>query len=538
MNHVKNVSSLISLQAKERPQKKSIVYPIWYKSRNKYKYTYYTFKELEIKINQFCHRLESFGVKRGDKVLFFVKPNLDFCAITFALFRMGAVPTFIDPGMGRKKLLKCIQELQPEVMIGIPAVHYLSHFFKKSFSSVNIFITTAKSDGFRARSIYKNLDQMKVHYDPIEPEESELAAILYTSGGTGAPKGVLYTHDIFINQTAMLKDEFNLNENHVDIPGFPLFSFFTLAMGMTSVIPDMDFSKPAQCDPEKLYNNIVDSKASFIAGSPAIWERLAQWCVQTNKKIPFVKYVVMFGAPVSEKIHRDFKKCLIQGDTYTPYGATECLPISCISGSEVLSNTLEKTNAGKGICVGHMFKNVQVKIIKYSNETIDNINKAEIQPVNKIGEIIVSSPNVTLGYYNLEEQTQNSKIYDGDKVWHRMGDMGYLDLDGKLWFCGRKKHIVESQKMTFYPVTIEPYFNSILNVKRSAVISLQDSRVGLVLELEPSSNKKKALSDAKSIIHENELGYIEEIFIKDKFPVDIRHNIKIDRTALSKEFSS
>lgn len=534
---ITNVSDLIRVQAKKRPEKKSIVFSSK-KVFGGYKYPSYNFMELNNRINQFCNKLSQLGVMPGHRVLYFVKPNLDFCAITFALFRMGATPVFIDPGMKKDYFFKSIRDVSPDVLIGIPKVHYMRHFYKAHFSSIKIFITTGKISGPFAKSVYGKLKKQSVEFDTFKPKD-ELAAILYTSGGTGVPKGVEYTHDIFISQTKMLKDEFKLTFEDCDIPGFPLFSFFTLAMGMTSVIPDMDASKPAQCDPAVLFKNINENKATFIAGSPAIWERLADHCLQNKLTLNSVKYVVMFGAPVSVNIHQKFEKILPNGTTFTPYGSTECLPMANVSGKFILGNVSKAILAGKGTCVGKPMQGVRVKVIKQTLSDINSISDIEEIPNGEIGEIIVNSPNVTKSYFKNEKANLASKITDGNKVWHRMGDVGFLDDHGLLWFCGRKKHVVDIDGKKFYPTQIEAIYNQHPKIKRSALIkNSKNNKPVLVIERYDQKEiiESMFLMDLKNLSQTHEhTKDIGEFYARYPFPVDIRHNIKIDRTSIQEK---
>ena len=470
-----NISEFISNQSKKHPTDISI-------SRYKKnifgfkKFSYYSFQVFDERVNRFVNKLNDLGVKSGDKILFFVKPNLDFSVITFALFRMGAIPVFIDPGMKKEYLFKAIKDVSPDVLIGIPAVHMMRHFHKDVFSSIRIFITTGRFFGFFAKSIYSRLSKLSSDASVFKPKSDDLAAILYTSGGTGSPKGVEYTHSILIQQTKLLKEEFKLTSADIDIPGFPLFSFFTLALGLQSCIPDMNPAKPIECDPAKLYQNIIDSKATFLAGSPAIWERLADYCLQNKLKLETVRCVALFGAPVKLKIHQKFSQILKVGTTYTPYGATECLPVANISGEYILKNLSKKILLGKGMPVGKAVSGLDIKIISKSDDEIKNLSDAKELSRNDIGEIIVRGDNMTKAYFQDPMATSVSKIADNDKIWHRMGDVGFIDEDNLFWFCGRKQHIVTFKGKTYYPIQVELIYNQHSRVKRSALI--KDPKTG------------------------------------------------------------
>ena len=359
-----NISSRLAIFAKSTPDKKAVLFPHFNKLTQHYDYHSLTFKELEILSNKFAVQLSKLGLQKGDRTLLFLKPSLHFSAMTFALFKLGVIPVFIDPGMGIPNLLKCIKDSSPKALIAEGQVHWLKLFYPNAFKSVKMNVTNGTLRWGKMISI-KNMIKEKIQsINVIETNPADTAAILFTSGGTGSPKGVVYTHHMFDQQTTMLQNLYKLTSNDIDLPGFPLFSLFTIAMGMTSCLPDMDPTKPGSCDPRKLVQNIYDQKPTFVAGSPAIWERVADYCLAEGRTLPSIKYVVMFGAPVSVKLHRKFKSLLPNGTTYTPYGATEALPVSNISGEFILKNTAHLSDEGKGTCIGFPAPDVEIKIIK------------------------------------------------------------------------------------------------------------------------------------------------------------------------------
>ena len=512
-----NIASLIVAQAQARPNKPAVVQAVRVGPR--YEYPHYTFAQFETRSNQIADRLSRAGITPGMRVLLFVKPRLDFSVITFALFKLGAVPVLIDPGMGKKNLLQAIREVKPSAMIAESIVHWMALFERDTFSNIKF--------RFKVHSLLSGIEGESREFTQYPAEDNEVAAILFTSGGTGTPKGVITTHGILQNQTRMLQEMFKLNESHVDLPGFPLFALFTLAMGMTSVVPDMDPTKPAQCDPAKIVRTILEQQVTFAAGSPAIWERVAQYCVAQKIQLPSLKTIAMFGAPVRGDLHELFKFVLPFGNTYTPYGATECLPVASIDGQTVLQSSIEKTKLGYGTCVGPAVLGNKIQIAP-----IADIPKGF--PLN-VGEILVQGPTVTPGYFERADDTARAKISHADGLIHRMGDVGWIDELGQLWFCGRLAHIVSTGNNTFYPIPVEAIFNQHPSVKRSALIKLErhgEIVAGLALELKANASiDKTALTLlAQAHTHTKE---ITNFFIHPGFPVDVRHNIKIDRKALS-----
>lgn len=514
-----NIALRIKEQASLLPDKRAVVHGN----------SFYTFREFEERSNQMANYFESIGIHRGKRTLLFVKPCLDFSVITFALFKVGAIPVLIDPGMGMKNLLNSISQVEPFALISIDLVHWVRRMKRSTFSSVkvNVFLD----------DLFSELRHFPKDFQPVQVSSGDHSAILFTSGGTGIPKGVEYTHGILNAQTEVLQKLFSLTPSDVDLPGFPLFALFTLAMGMTSVIPDMDPTKPSQCDPAKLVKNILAHQITFCAGSPAIWERVGRYCVKNNIQLGSVKHVVMFGAPVRAEIHELFRKVLTHGDTYTPYGATECLPVSLMKGSVVLSETAALTRVGKGVCVGSAVPGAEIKIISVSDITESRIFDC---PQGQVGEIIVSGPAVTPSYFQMKEETEKAKIRVGEKLWHRMGDLGYLDEKNRLWFLGRKVHRVPFQGDLLYPISVEAIFNRHKDVKRSALVRWKDVP-GIVIErhdgrINVSSDFFEELI-ALGRSHEK-ASLIENFWLSAGFPVDIRHNIKIDRSKLSVWISS
>jgi acyl-CoA synthetase (AMP-forming)/AMP-acid ligase II len=532
-----NIADRFTQIAKLHHHKVAVKYPI--RNGKKYRYDSITFGELESLSNKYANGLSEIGFRRGSKTLLFVRPSLQFPALVFALFKLGVIPVLIDPGMGKKNLLAAIEEVAPEGLIAEPEVHLLRILFSKSFKSVRFKVTTKgpKIGNCFPLSVLENYHDS---FQSVQLQPDEMAAILFTSGGTGRPKGVVYTHKIYTEQTRLLQKLFSLNDSETDLPCFPLFSLFTLCMGMTSCIPDMNPSQPAKVDPQKILQNIIDNKITFMAGSPAIWEALGSYCEKNIISLPSVKYLVMFGAPVRNKLHKKFAKILPNGTTYTPYGATESLPVSNISGKIILEQTAALTEQGKGTCVGVPVPGVEVAIIEISDEEIESITKACLLKPYEIGEIIVKGDIVTQSYYQSPAETALAKIKDNGSFWHRIGDLGYKDDQGRIWFCGRKTYRVETPSGLLCSVMCEAIFNAHYGVRRSALVGIGEKgkqSATIVIERNEAGkklSKKRLVKELLKVAKNNVLtAQIKSVHFCDHFPVDVRHNIKIDRLKLA-----
>lgn len=529
-----NIASRLHRQAMYFPEKTALSFPMK-RGPKGFEYQSLTFSQVEGFSERATWGLTERGMEEGMKALIFMKPSLYFTPFIFALFKAGIIPVFIDPGMGRKNLLNAIEHIKPDILVAEPIVHLIRLFFKRSFKSIKYHITTGDMKWGEMITLREILTS-KIKGDRLifNALASDPAAILYTSGGTGIPKGVLYTHKIFNSQTDTLQTMFNLHPDDVDLPGFPLFSLFTVAMGMTSNIPAMNPAKPAKADPEALVMNIKDHGATFVAGSPAIWERVADYCIQKKIQLPSIKYLVMFGAPVSLEIHEKFKEVLPNGTTYTPYGATECLPVACTSGKEVLEEKIaEQMRTGKGTYLGPAAPQTEIKIIKITDDVMET---PEFLETGELGEIAVCSDTVTPEYVGMEEKTALAKMKDEKgRLWHRMGDLGYLDDQGHLWFCGRKAHRVEQGEKLYSTTPTEGIFNQHPQIKRTALIDA-GGKLGLVVEPTPGASKNDLKIEIQKIKTQfDSTKEIEDIYFIKSMPVDIRHNIKIDRTLLSQK---
>jgi acyl-CoA synthetase (AMP-forming)/AMP-acid ligase II len=471
--------------------------------------------------------------------------------MVFAFFRIGVIPVFIDPGMDKKDLLNCIKETNATGLVAETKVHLLKVLYPKIFQSIKLSVTSGKITFLKMKSIHRMKKEKVLLSKTIDHNPEDTAAILFTSGEMGRPKGVVYTHQMFHAQATAMQKIFPLTSDDVDLSGFPLFSLFTIAIGLKSCIPDIAPQCPAKCAPKKLVKNIFDHSPSFVSGSPSIWESVADYCIANKLVLPSIKYIVMFGAPVSVSLHEKFVGLLPNGTTYAAYGAIEALPISNISGQFILKNTASLTNGGRGICLGYPSDDVQVKIIQATDEAIDQMENIDILPTNHIGEIIVKGLVVTSEYMLLSEETRHAHIIDNqDNIatfWHRMGDVGFIDEKGLLWFCGRKSHSVYTAKNILYPIQCEAIFNQHPEVRRSALVGIgpKGSEIpAIVIErkddhfLQGKSRsifEGELLAIAKKYPHTSDISHI---YFSRFLPVDARHNIKIDRLKLKAEIEA
>lgn len=524
-----NVAHYITFRAKERPRHVAIKIPL-YEMEGHLMYTAKTFEELENETNVIAQYFIKNNVQKGTKVLLAVKPGYDLIAITFALFKIGAVPVVIDPGMGLINFLKCVRQVKPDALVGISLAISISRLFVQCFWSVKKRIPV--KPGKFLKKAQKALGNNHYPVPPTEPDD--LAAILFTSGSTGAPKGVEYKHRMFAAQVELIRQQYGISPGEVDLPLLPIFALFNPALGMCTVVPPINPKKPAKLNPAKIVDVLIREEVTNSFGSPVLWDKISAYCIDHNLTLPYLKRVLIAGAPTDPELAARIKSILPNGDIHTPYGATEALPMTTISGDEILDYAADKTRQGKGFCVGKVFPGVSVQII--DPRGTDPLVQGQI------GEIAVKGPSVTEAYYKNEAKTRESKVGD----WHRMGDLGYVDHNDNLWVCGRKAELVcDSHHRLFYPACCEAIFNQHPWVYRSALIAVKKNGTiepGIVLEFEnkvtPAYFDKHLRTDFERLADSNpRTEGIRKFFVQKDFPVDVRHNAKIHRLTLSRKYS-
>jgi len=537
MTEKMNIAAYLPEMAARQPEATAIICP-WGRRGGRL-----TYRQLDTRSDDIARGLEAVGIGRGVRAVLMVPPGLDLFALAFALFKAGAVPVLVDPGIGLEHLKACLGNAQPEAFIGVPKAHAARALLGWARSTVRTKITVGRRLFWGGRTL-RQVEALGAgeSSDAVAATGADnVAAIVFTSGSTGPPKGVVYRHGNFMAQVEAIRDAYGIEPGEVNLPTFPLFALFDPALGMTTVIPEMDPTRPAKVDPQKIIGPIREFGVTTMFGSPALLDTVGRWGVEHGVELPTVRRVISAGAPVPPRIIERFQKLLTGGGAiHTPYGATESLPVATTSSLEILADTRGATDRGAGTCVGHPVDSIEAAIIPIDDGAITSWSEDLEVDAGVVGEIVVKGPQVTREYFNAPGHTELAKIADGDSVRHRMGDLGYFDDTGRLWFCGRKTQRVRTAEGTLYTVPCESVFNTHPEVFRTALVGVGDSggeHPVLCVELEPRV-KKSQQSRIREELLEIGRGFdhtssISTILFHPAFPVDIRHNAKIGRSALA-----
>jgi len=531
-----NIGALLGEQASIRPESTALVFPdVRDVSGPRWKTA--TFAALHRRSDRYARGLADRGLRRGDRTLFLMKPSIDFYEVLFGAIKLGAVPVLVDPGMGLPAVLRCIRQIGPRAVIATPLVHAVRTFVRRPFSSADILVTAGDRWFWGGVTLQQCLG-------PDEPFEMKSYAaddevgIVFTSGSTGPAKGVSYTHGAFHAVSRLAGAPLGRVAGRVNLETFAAYVLFDVVQGITSVVPDMDLSRPATVDPAKLVEAISAWSPETAFASPVVLRKLFRHCTEHGISLPF-RDVLTGVAPVPCALHRQLRDLAPEATLHVNYGATEGMTATHIDSDEILGESWAKTKRGHGTCVGRPFPGMTVRLIHITDDPVPSWSDDLHVPEGEFGEIVLEGPVVSRAYADLPDANAAAKIARGDAILHRTGDLGRLDDQGRLWFCGRKAHRLETRNGIVPPVPVEGIFNQHPAVLRTALVGVGERGTEvpvLCVELEIGVTWSEDLEREVLGLADGTRwsGIVEDVLAHPGFPVDARHNAKIRREELRK----
>ena len=496
-----------------------------------------TYSRLDARVNALAAGLLHAGVEPGMRTALLVPPVEDFFALAFALLRLRAVPVLIDPGIGRANVKGCLAQAAPRAFVGVAKAHLARRLLGWA-PTAEVLVTAGPGAaaagpilGSHSVRALEQAGRWRQPFLPTQRAQGAAAAILFTSGSTGPPKGVEHGEEQLLAQAQLVRSLYDLEPGEVSLSTFPPFALFGPVLGLTTVVPRMDATRPARVVPARVVRAANRYGATVMFGSPALLDTVSRG----GGQMPSLRRVISAGAPVPRSTQRRTLAQLGPGaQVHTPYGATEALPVATIGSTELLALPDD------GICVGRPVPGVDVVLIGISDDPIVELTPdLLVTRPGEVGEVLVRGPVVSAAYADRPDATAAAKVRWGGQVAHRMGDLASWDADGRLWFAGRKAHVVRTAAGPMYSVPCEEVFNLHPAVRRCALVAVGpagESTPVLCVELEPgvatsSQLTQQLLATGRA---DPRTRVIARILYHPALPVDIRHNSKIDRAQLGR----
>jgi acyl-coenzyme A synthetase/AMP-(fatty) acid ligase/pimeloyl-ACP methyl ester carboxylesterase len=497
-----------------------------------------TFADLDADVRRTAAGLVEQGVRRGDRVALLVPPGIDLTVCLYACWRMGAVVVVVDAGLGALGISRALKSASPKFLIGIPRALIAARAL--GWPGVRIAAVALNAAAAKALGVGASLDDIRRVGEaalgtgkpmPPTPSDSDVAAVIFTSGATGPAKGVVYRHHQLQAQRDVLAKVYGISADDRFVAAFAPFALYGPAMGVPSVVPDMSVTAPGTLHAVALAEAAAAIGATLVFASPAALRNViataGDLTEQHREALARVRMVLSAGAPVPSSVLRSVAEIMPSAEAHTPYGMTEVLPVSDITPAGI-----EAAGAGNGVCVGLPLAEVTVAI-----SPLDDLGAA-VGPLTTTphvsGEVCIQAAHVKDTYDKLWV-TQHAS--EQPLTWHRSGDVGHLDDDGRLWIEGRMIHIITTADGPVTPVGIERDVEAVEGIAHAAAVGVGPQgtqQIVVVVVPEPAPKRPDLAPVALTDRVRSAVGVgIAAVFAVPALPVDKRHNSKIDRTRVA-----
>ena len=484
--------------------------------------------------------MEDLGVRKGDRLLVFLPMAPPLYIAMFALEHLGAVPVFLDGWARRDELGVSAEIALPKGVISFPQAFVLmeqTEILRKL--PICIAYGADVPGAVRLESLLQTFKERET--EPVYQEDSAL--ITFTTGSSGRPKGADRTHRFLAAQHYALSRHLPYTASDADLPVFPIFSLNNIASGVRTVLPAINLAQPAVSDAATLLEQFRAEAVTCATLSPWLFREIGAYCERQGITLNQIRRLVTGGAPISRDELRVMQKVAPHAEILVLYGSTEVEPIAHISAKELLelptraASNLEWVDTG--VNVGHIDSGLQTKFLKIEKIPVSSDKDWEPSeaPTGEVGELAVCGEHVCRGYFRDVEATRRAKIIDAHgNVWHRTGDLGYLDETGNLWLVGRVHNVILHASGYQYPVRAEMVLRKLPFVEKAAFLGMpQDGdyeACWCVLQVKSDApNKETCQSEARRILSKNEIVYDRIVFVPE-IPMDARHHSKVQYNEL------
>lgn len=498
-----------------------------------------TFGELHDDVEALAHGLQGAGVTAGARVALLIPPGVELATVLYACWRLGATPVLADAGLGARGITSALQAAAPDHLVGIPRALAAARALR--WPGRRIATADTPATVRRATSTSLGIDELLAAgrearaggADPLPvPHPDADAAIAFTSGATGPSKGVVYTHRRLEAQREALRRTYRITDDDRLVAAFAPFALYGPALGITSIVPDMDVTAPGTLTARALAQAVDDVDATMVFASPAALRNVVATGDDVDDghrpALKGVRLLLSAGAPVPAELLAAAGGLFPEAEPHTPYGMTEALPVADIALDDIVA-----AGVGDGVCVGRPIDGVEVVVTPLDER--GRATGAHTTTPGVTGELLVRAAHVRDRY----DRRWVAQLASGrDVSWHRTGDVGHLDTDGRLWVEGRLAHVITTAEGVRTPVGIERTVETGVDHLHSAaavgVGPAGNQQLVVVLQTDPPAPRAQlaptTLLDAVRRVVDSP---VAAVLVARTLPVDIRHQSKIDRARLS-----
>jgi len=521
-----NLAHLLHAQARRQPHAVALIDGTGRRTRT------LTFAELDAQAGKAAGLLQRHGLAAGDRVLIFHPMAADLYVAIAAFLRLGLVAVFVDPSAGRAHIERCCELAPPAGLLATPKAHLL-----RLVSPALRRIPHKFATGIGAPSAVRwaNLHRLPASAEIVPCPAQTPALATFTSGSTGAPKMAVRSHGFLHQQHRVLADLQQIGEGDVVLSTLPIFVLSHIAAGACTLIPSVDLRRPGHVRGEPLFRQMAEQGVTCIEASPALLEQVTLYATAAGVTLPRLTKVFTGGGPVFPRLLQRTRQMAPNARITAVYGSTEAEPITHLDPEEISERDLHAVAEGAGLPAGLPVPAAHVRVLPDTwGRPIPPLSVEEFQrqvlSAGATGEIVVSGPHVLAGYWQGQGDAE-TKFRVGETVWHRTGDAGYFDEQGRLWLLGRCMARIEDREPTgrgaLYPFAVEAAVYRYTQVKRAAFVEHRGRRLLIV---EGYGSVKDDLP--QRLLRELDWARIDQVRVVRRLPVDKRHNAKIDYGAL------
>ncbi len=493
-----------------------------------------SFGELELRSCQAARSLHAAGVTKGSPVLLFHPATADLYIALVALLRIGAVAVVIDPSGGRALLRDACALLPPAALFASPKAHLLRlvtpalRRIPARFTSARALWSPLVPARLLTASERDRIDEMH-DGSCVDCANDDLALVTFTSGSTGRPKGARRTHGILRAQHLALCDV-AAQRGETDLVTLPIVVLSNLASGAVTVLPGTSTARPRDVNASAVARQIDMTKVTRITTSPAIVEMIADHAMRRSANFNGLRAIVTGGGPVFPDIIARARRAAPNARVISVYGSTEAEPIAHIGDGDISPADMVTMESGAGLLVGHPVGTVQLRIVREHGaramaDTDEAGLAALVLPPDDVGEIVVAGNHVVQDYVNGIGDIETKFRVDGT-VWHRTGDAGRIDDQGRLWLLGRCSAAVRDARGTVHPFAVECAVRSRLGLREVALVQWKGERVLVVCT---PVNNTPTVDQVQTALPWAGINRVTRLA---RIPMDARHNSKVNYPAL------